>query len=71
MSLIQRKPRPLNRDVADFRDDRLFIVACDDTYAPKQYFSFFNITRVQVHVVPTEDNSSQLPDALKGLNSDG
>jgi len=58
MSLIQRKPRPLNRDVADFRDDRLFIVACDDTYAPKQYFGFFNITRVQVHVVPTEDNSS-------------
>ena len=58
MSLIQRKPRPLNRDIADFRDDRLFIVACDDTYAPKQYFSFFNLTRVQVHVVPTQDNSS-------------
>jgi len=58
MSLIQRKPRPLDRDIADFRDDRLFIVACDDTYAPKQYFSFFNITRVQVHVVPTQDNSS-------------
>ena len=58
MSLIQRKPRPLNRDIADFRDDRLFIVACDDTYAPKQYFSFFNITRVPVHVVPTQDNSS-------------
>jgi hypothetical protein len=58
MSLIQRKPRPLDRNVADFRDDRLFIVACDDTYAPKQYFSFFNITRVQVHVVPTQDHSS-------------
>lgn len=58
MSLIQRTPRPLNRDTADFRDDRLFIVACDDTYAPEQYFSFFNITRVQIHVVPTKDNSS-------------
>jgi hypothetical protein len=58
MSLIQRKPRPLNREIADFRDDRLFIVACDDTYAPKQYFSFFNITRVQVYMVPTLDNSS-------------
>jgi hypothetical protein len=37
MSLVQRKPRPLARDPASLRDDRLFIVACDDTYAPKQY----------------------------------
>jgi len=58
MSLIQRQSRPLNRDVADFRDDRLFIVAGDETYAPKQYFSFFNLTRMPVHVVPTQDNSS-------------
>ncbi|MDM8548568.1 RloB family protein [Desulfobacterales bacterium HSG2] len=58
MSLIQRKPRPLDREQADFRDDRLFIVACDDTFAPRQYFSFFNITRVQVHVVSTQDGSS-------------
>ncbi|MEN8220798.1 MAG: AAA family ATPase [Pseudomonadota bacterium] len=30
--LIQRKPRPLDRNVADFRDDRLFIVACDKSH---------------------------------------
>ncbi len=58
MSLTNRKPRPLSRDARSLRDDRLFIVACDDTYAPKQYFDFFRITRVKVHVVPTEDGTS-------------
>lgn len=58
MSLVQRKPRPLKRDTDSLRDDRLFIIACDDTYAPKQYFDFFNITRIKVYVVPTEDGTS-------------
>lgn len=58
MSLIQRQPRPLTRDAASLRDDRLFIVACDDTFAPKQYFNFFQLTRVKVLVVPTTDGSS-------------
>lgn len=46
-----RKPRPLQRGANRLRDDRLFLVACDDTYAPKQYFGFFRIPRVQVFVV--------------------
>jgi hypothetical protein len=58
MSLFQRKPRPLSRDIESLRDDRLFIVACDDTFAPKQYFDFFRITRVKIHVVPTTDGTS-------------
>ena len=61
MSLLQRKPRPiLARDKVEsaLRDDRLFIIACDDTYAPKQYFSFFRLPRVQVHVVETVDGTS-------------
>lgn len=41
MSLFPRKPRPIKRHEATFRDDRLFIVACDDTFAPKQYFEFY------------------------------
>ena len=41
-----------------FRDTRLFILACDDTYAPKQYFEFLRSTRVRVHVVPTTDGTS-------------
>ena len=58
MSLFERKARPLTRDVASLRDDRLFIVSCDDTFAPKQYFDFFRITRVKIHVVPTTDGTS-------------
>lgn len=60
MSLIKSlKPRPLNRDAGSLRDDRLFIVACDDTYAPKQYFDFFHLSRVQVHVVETPKNENR------------
>jgi hypothetical protein len=58
MTLIPRLPRPLTRDSASLRDDRLFIVACDDTFAPKQYFDFFRLPRVKVEVVPTPDGTS-------------
>jgi hypothetical protein len=71
MSLVQRKPRPLKRGGAALRDDRLFIVACDDTYAPKQYFDFFQIPRIQIHVVPTIDGSSAAPHVLSRLDSVG
>lgn len=67
MSLINLKPRPLKRDETSLRDDRLFIVACDDTYAPEQYFNFFRIPRVQVHVVPTKDGSSVAKHVLDRL----
>ena len=67
VSLIQRKTRPLTRDSASLRDDRLFIIACDDTYAPKQYFEFFRITRVQVHVIPTEDGAGSAVHVLERL----
>lgn len=53
-----RQPRPIKRDAPALRDDRLFIIACDDRYAPDQYFNFFRIPRIQVHVVPTEDGDS-------------
>lgn len=67
MSLLQRKRRPLTRDADTLRDDRLFIVACDDTYAPKQYFDFFKIGRIQVHVVPTQDGTSTASHVLDRL----
>lgn len=69
MSSIQRKHRPLSRDKDSFRDDRLFIVACDDTYAPKQYFDFFRLTRVQVYVVATDDGTSAAQHVLRRLLS--
>jgi hypothetical protein len=67
MSLIARQPRPLIRDTASLRDDRLFIVACDDTFAPKQYFNFFRLARVHIHVVPTLDGSSAASHVLDRL----
>lgn len=67
MSLLQRKARPLTRDQSDFRDDRLFLVACDDTFAPKQYFDFFKITRVKIHVIPTQNCDSHAKYVLARL----
>jgi hypothetical protein len=32
-------------------------VACDDTFAPKQYCNFFRLPRVKVHVVETLDGT--------------
>lgn len=67
MSLLQRRVRPLSRDAGSLRDDRLFIIACDDTFAPKQYFDFFRISRVQIHVVPTQDGTSAAMHVLDRL----
>ncbi len=69
MSLFPLKPRPLRRDADTLRDTRLFIVACDDTYAPKQYFAFFQNTRVQVHIIQTVDGSSAAAHVLERLLS--
>lgn len=73
MALINRPKRPINRNAGALRDDRLFIVACDDTYAPKQYFDSFQLARIHVHVVPTTDGSSvakHVLERLKGVESE-
>lgn len=62
-----RQPRPIKRDASALRDDRLFIIACDDRYAPDQYFNFFRIPRIQVHVVPTDDCNSAAKYVLERL----
>lgn len=70
MSLLNRQPHPIpsrDKDPASLRDDRLFIIACDDTYAPQQYFGFFRLMRVQIHVVPTVDGTSAAQSALNRL----
>ncbi len=61
------KARPLARGEGTQRDDRLFLVACDDTYAPKQYFSFLRLSRVQIHVVATDDTKSAAVYVLERL----
>lgn len=67
----RRKPRPLNRDKQTYRDDRLYIIACDDTYAPKQYFGAYEAhflrSRLQVYVIPTTDGTSSAAHVVNRL----
>ncbi len=67
--MSRRKPRPLDRDKQDYRDDRLYIVACDDTYAPKDYFAALvpRLHRLQIHVVETQDGTSSAGHVLERL----
>ncbi|MGA2031906.1 MAG: RloB family protein [Thermoguttaceae bacterium] len=55
---MPRKKRPLDRDAGVLRDASLIVVASEDTYAVKDYFSRFKTRRVQFIVVPTEDGRS-------------
>ncbi len=54
MNLRCKKPRPLTREEKTYRDDRLFVIATEDTHAPEQYFRLFRNPRIKVHVLPTE-----------------
>jgi RloB-like protein len=67
MSLLRRQSRPLKRDSETLGDTRLFIIACDDTYAPKQYFGFFRLARIQIHVIETQDGRSSAEHVLERL----
>ena len=64
MSLIQRRARPIPRDVVTLRDARLFIVATEDRYAPKQYFGFFSHQRVHVEVLFTPPGQGADPSSV-------
>ena len=71
---MSRKPRPLARDKVAFRDDRLILIACDDSFAPRQYFDAFEFRRVKVEVVPTTDGTSvaeHVLDRLLAFSCDG
>jgi hypothetical protein len=47
-----------DREPEVYRDASLFLIACDDRYAPKQYFDFFRIPRIEIVVAPTLDTKS-------------
>jgi hypothetical protein len=57
MSLLNRKPLSIGRAQRSLRDDRVFVVATDDTYAPQQYFEHLALARVKVIVLPTPKDS--------------
>ncbi|MGD1069047.1 MAG: RloB family protein [Bryobacteraceae bacterium] len=67
MSLLHREPRPLSRDRIRYRDDRLFLIVCDDRYAPPQYSEFFEIPRVRIVVDATLDSRSAPQHVLRRL----
>ena len=57
----------LVRKEGEYRDDRLFYIGCDDSYAPKQYFGFFKMPRIKICVVPAVDNLSHAQYVLEKL----
>ena len=57
MSLLNRKPLSIGRAERILRDDRVFVVATDDTYAPADYFEHLPLPRVKVVVLPTPEGS--------------
>lgn len=57
MNLLNRKPLSIGRAERAQRDDRVFVIATDDTYAPEQYFKHLPLPRVKVVVLPTPVDS--------------
>lgn len=59
MKLINRRPIAIGRAQRTLRDDRFFIVATDDTHAPRQYFAGLQLSRVKVVVLETPEGSGE------------
>lgn len=56
--MTKRQFPSLSRPARRERDDRIFVVATEDTYGPKQYFNALAFDRVRVQVLETTDNKS-------------
>jgi hypothetical protein len=61
MSLLSRQPVRIGRAEREYRDDRLFLVATDDTYAPRQYFEGLSFSRVRVAVIANDGSAASSP----------
>jgi hypothetical protein len=68
MNLPSKKPRPLAREEKTYRDDRLFVIATEDTHGPDQYFRLFRNPRIKVRVLPTEGGFSAPQHVLQRLD---
>ncbi len=55
MNPRSRKPRPLSREDKTYRDDRLFVIATEDTHASEKYFDIFRNPRIKLMFLPTRD----------------
>lgn len=59
MSLIPRKRVTIGRAERILRDDRVFVVASEDSYAPEQYFAALRLPRVRVIVLSTPTDTCE------------
>ena len=69
MILRRKKPRQLSREERTYRDDRLFIIASEDTHVAAQYFALFRNSRIKVRVLPTKDGLSAPEHVLARLDT--
>lgn len=65
---MPRKKRPLDRYSGVLRDASLIVIASEDTYAVKDYFSRFKTRRVQFVVIPTEGGKSAPAEVIARLD---
>jgi hypothetical protein len=63
-----RKKRPLDREAKRVRDASLVVIASEDRYAVRQYFDFFESTRIQFRVLDTLDGKSAPEHVLDRIN---
>jgi hypothetical protein len=63
-----RKKRPLDRKANPVRDASLVVIASEDRYAVRQYFDFFQSTRIQFKVLETQDGRSAPAHVLNRLS---
>ena len=63
----RKRSRPLSREDSTYRDDRLFIIATEDTYAG-QYFDRLETPRIKIKVLPTTEGRSAPRHVLDRLN---
>ena len=66
---MPRKSRPLDRSQGVLRDTNIIVVACEDMYAVKQYFSRFRARRTQFLVLQTEDGKSSPGAVIERLHN--
>ena len=68
MSLTSRKKRPLDRNIPHLRDTKLIVIATEGQKTEKRYFDIFKTLKIQIRVIPADDNLSAPEYVLEKLN---
>jgi RloB-like protein len=63
-----RKRRPIDRKAGVVRDASLVVIASEDRYAARQYFDFFESTRIQFKVLEADGGRSAPAQVLARLD---